>query len=209
MSKAHLDLLIVEDEAATRSALTQIFAMRGHRVRAADDGFAALRLIRGQVPDVLLSDLNMPGMSGFELLSVVRRLYPQIHVIATSGAYSGTLVPPRIAADGFYEKATGMERLFELMAVGQNGGPASAWPERVPTPLWVDLERHQYRESSHALLNCPQCLRSFRQPVEDIHPNLRECSCHHCGEAVSYAIALAVKPLPMATPFQESVRCSL
>ncbi len=112
-----LELLIVEDEADRRSLLSQIFTQRGFQVRAAEDGFAALRMIRSSMPDLLLSDLNMPGMSGFELLSVVRRRYPQICVIATSGAYCGPEVPAGIAADGFHEKATGMARLFELAPV--------------------------------------------------------------------------------------------
>ena len=73
MSKADLKLLIVEDDDDARQLLSQIFAMRGFSVRSATDGFAALRIIRSAVPDVLLSDLNMSGMSGFELLSVVPR----------------------------------------------------------------------------------------------------------------------------------------
>ena len=98
-------LLIVDDEPVTRTLLTQIFSSRGHDVKTAEDGFSALEQIRANVPDVLLSDLNMPGMSGFELLSVVRRRIPEIYVIATSGAFTGDAVPHGIAADAFYEKA--------------------------------------------------------------------------------------------------------
>lgn len=83
-------MLIVEDEPTTRTLLTQIFTGLGHPVRAAEDGFSALEQIREDVPDILLSDLNMPRMSGFELLSVVRRRIPNIYVIATSGAFSSS-----------------------------------------------------------------------------------------------------------------------
>ena len=69
----------------------------------------------GPVPDILLSDLNMPRMSGFELLSVVRRRFPEVFVIASSAAFSGEEVPAGIAADAFYEKSTGLTRLFELV----------------------------------------------------------------------------------------------
>ncbi len=194
MSKTSLNLLIVEDEADTRFLLTQIFAMRGFTVRSAEDGFAALQMIRSAMPDILLSDLNMPGMSGFELLSVVRRLYPHIHVIATSGAYSGTNIPKGIAADGFHEKATGMATLFELVEVAAQLGHTSFYSHRKSTPLWIDLECRMPFESNHVLINCPACLRPFRQTVDEINAEIRETKCLYCGGKVDYAIALAIKP---------------
>jgi CheY-like chemotaxis protein len=194
MSKADLDLLIVEDEADTRYLLTQIFTMRGLNVRAAEDGFAALQMIRSTVPDILLSDLNMPGMSGFELLYVVRKLYPEIHVIATSGAYSGKSVPKGIAADGFHEKASGLSNLFELMDLAAILGTAAFYAHRTPTPLWIDLESHAPFESNNVLLNCPACLRPFRQTVHEIDAEIRETKCRFCGGKVDYAIALATPP---------------
>lgn len=201
---ATLNLLIVDDEVSVLSLLKQIFTQRGFAVRVAEDGFAALRMIRQSFPDVLLSDLNMPGMSGFELLSVVRRLYPGIHVIASSGAYSGTSVPRGIAADGFHEKATGLAHLFDLMSVGREPDHSTLQAGRSLTPLWVDLEHRHPFESDHVLINCPQCLRAFRQVVDEVHPHLRETACRHCGGTVSYAIALAIKPATMlARPTQE------
>jgi CheY-like chemotaxis protein len=197
MPKTCLDLLIVEDEVEPRSLLTQIFTARGFHVRAAEDGFAALQMIRSAAPDILMSDLNMPGMSGFELLSVVRRLYPKIHVIATSGAYTGTNVPKGIAADGFHEKASGMAPLFALMETGVNFGHASFYSERMPTPLWIDLEPRMPFESDHVLINCPECLRPFRQRIEEINADIRQTKCLYCGGKVDYAIALAIKPRPI------------
>jgi CheY-like chemotaxis protein len=191
---AKLNLLIVDDEVSVLSLLKQIFTQRGFAVRVAEDGFAALRMIRQSFPDVLLSDLNMPGMSGFELLAVVRRLYPAIHVIASSGAYSGTGVPRGIAADGFHEKATGLAHLFDLMSAGREPDQTAIHAGRSMTPLWVGLEQRYPFESDHVLINCPQCLRAFRQAIDEIHPHLRETTCRHCGGTVSYAIALAIKP---------------
>ena len=76
------NLLIVEDEPSTRESLSGILSEFGNRVRSAEDGFSALVEIQNNSPDIILSDLNMPGMSGFELLSVVRRRFPAIRVIA-------------------------------------------------------------------------------------------------------------------------------
>jgi hypothetical protein len=50
----------------------------------------------------------MPGMSGFELLSVVRRRFPTIAVIAMSEAYSRATLSPGIAADGFEIRKSGV-----------------------------------------------------------------------------------------------------
>jgi len=76
---------------------------------------AALVEINEEVPEILLSDLNMPGMSGFELLSVVRRRFPAIRVVAMSGAFAGDQVPDGVAADAFYEKGNGVAVLLKTI----------------------------------------------------------------------------------------------
>jgi CheY-like chemotaxis protein len=63
-------LLIVDDEASIRKSMSEVLAEMGFRVRSAEDGLSALRELQEDIPDILLSDLNMPGMSGFELLSM-------------------------------------------------------------------------------------------------------------------------------------------
>src|SRR6202789_3359336 len=98
MAGTTVNLLLVEDDAALPLSLAHIFAAFGHGVRCAADGFSALAELRIDVPDIILSDLNMPGMSGFEFLSVVRRRFPSIQVIAMSSAFSGGGVPPRVRA---------------------------------------------------------------------------------------------------------------
>src|SRR4051812_29016505 len=98
------DLIVADDNPVLVSVLSDIFNENGYTVRTAPDGFAALTSIRERVPDILISDLNMPRMSGFELLSIVRRRFPSIAVIAMSGSYSGVTVPLGVAADAFYAK---------------------------------------------------------------------------------------------------------
>jgi CheY-like chemotaxis protein len=107
MCKILPTILIVDDNENLRIALADIFLQFGHDVRTAADGFEALSVMRKKVPTVLISDLDMPGMSGLELLSVVRRRFPSVRVVAMSGAYSGPAVPTGIAADAFYAKGCG------------------------------------------------------------------------------------------------------
>src|ERR1700759_3191260 len=98
-------ILVVDDEPLIRQTLAIMLAEVGYEVATAIDGFDGLLQIKESVPDLIISDLNMPQMSGFEFLSVVRRRFPQIAVIAMSGAYHcGDSVPGGVTADAFYAK---------------------------------------------------------------------------------------------------------
>src|ERR1035438_2029199 len=108
-------LLIVDDEPSIRTSMWHVLTEIGYGVRCAEDGFSALEELRKEVPDVLLSDLNMPGMTGFELLSVVRRRFPAIQTIAMSGSFCGDEVPSGVAADAFYQKGSSMGSLLRIL----------------------------------------------------------------------------------------------
>ena len=116
MSDTNLNVLIVDDDASLRTSLLQTLTHAGYNVRSVEGGHAALSEIDREAPDVLLSDLNMPGFSGFELLSVVRRRFPCVQVIAMSGSYIGDQVPPGVFADAFYEKGRGPSLLIQVVA---------------------------------------------------------------------------------------------
>jgi CheY-like chemotaxis protein len=66
------DLLIVEDDVTLLMGLTELLTMNGHDVRGANSGQAALDAIQNQPPELIISDVRMPGMSGTELLDAVR-----------------------------------------------------------------------------------------------------------------------------------------
>lgn len=111
-------ILIVDDNASLRIVLSIIFSREGYQVRLAEDGFSALAEIERHTPHVLLSDLNMPGMSGFELLSVVRQRFPTIRVLAMSAAFFGEQLPAGVMADAFYAKGThSLQPMLKLVAL--------------------------------------------------------------------------------------------
>ena len=74
-------VLVVDDEAANRTALQRILVREGYEVQHAEDGPAALECIRQRPPAVMLTDLKMPGMSGLELLKAARATCPDLEVI--------------------------------------------------------------------------------------------------------------------------------
>lgn len=97
-------LLIVDDDPAIRELASDLFKDAGYRVMTAADGHEALRRIGGTLPDLVITDLHMPRMSGFELLIVLRERFPQIPVIAVSGEYKGDALPPGVIADVYLSK---------------------------------------------------------------------------------------------------------
>jgi CheY-like chemotaxis protein len=116
MSQSLADIVVAEDNTVLLGVLSGRLKECGYSVRGAPDGLRALAEITNQQPRILLSDLHMPRMSGFELLSIVRRRYPEIKLIAMSGSYTSESVPQGVAADAFYEKgATSVARLLQIL----------------------------------------------------------------------------------------------
>ena len=115
MPERKASLLIVDNEPSIRESLSFVLTEIGYSVRAAEDGFSALIEIQKETPDIILSDLNMPGMSGFELLSVVRRRFPALPLIAMSDAFCGDEVSSGVVADAFYQKGSSLGALLMIM----------------------------------------------------------------------------------------------
>jgi len=76
-------------------------------------------------------------MSGFELLSVVRRRFPAIPVIAMSGASSGNTIPPGIVTDAFYDKGSSPGTLLEMARDMADKERSSVLHSRTLAPIWI------------------------------------------------------------------------
>jgi CheY-like chemotaxis protein len=186
-------LLIVDDEVLLRSSLSQIFTTFGYSARTAEDGFAALAAIENEVPDILLSDLNMPGMSGFELLSVIRRRFPAIQVIAMSGAFSGNAVPAGVVADAFYEKGSNPCALLEIVRAMSQTEQSTFQRTHTVEPILIPKNGHDPSGAEFVIITCPQCLRTFPQILAEALYPIYETGCTHCSGLILYAI---VPPAP-------------
>ena len=144
MPGAKVNLLIVDDEPSARTTFSEIFTQSGYSVRSAEDGPNALVEIRQGRPEILLADLNMPGISGFELLSMVRDRFPAIQVIAMSGDFSGIFIPPGVCADAFYEKGSRLGHLLQIVAAMSNGErPSFLQHPSTSAPAWIPSNESQ------------------------------------------------------------------
>ncbi|HXM01373.1 MAG TPA: response regulator [Chthoniobacterales bacterium] len=96
-------IVLVEDHPDTRSFLTDFLTHRGARVIATGSAEDALQAIQQHHPDVVLSDIGLPGRSGFDLLKDIHALGPEhrkVPVIAMT-ALGGIVQRERAAAAGF------------------------------------------------------------------------------------------------------------
>ena len=112
-------ILVVDDEPIVRESTAMFLAEAGgYEVSTANHGLdALLHLNTSLSPDVIVSDLNMPHMSGFEFLSVVRHRFPWIPVLALSGAFpSADSVPAGVIADAFLSKGEDPVKLLDVVA---------------------------------------------------------------------------------------------
>jgi CheY-like chemotaxis protein len=186
------EILIVDDEQAVRDSLGLVLQSSGYDVGMATNGFDALLHLKRHLPAIVLSDLNMPQMSGFEFLSVVRRRFPQISVIAMSGAYdSGDAVPGGVIADAFYAKGrSNPQALLRTVAeLIRTHATHAADHERESAPVWIPRNGKDSHGIPYVVLTCTDCLRSFPLSVmtEDLQ-KIQETPCLFCPNRVRYII---------------------
>ncbi|HJZ67346.1 MAG TPA: response regulator [Blastocatellia bacterium] len=65
-------ILVVEDNEDSREILAKLLRMSGYEVSSAPDGESAYAAAMSQMPDLIITDINMPGMDGIDLLKKVR-----------------------------------------------------------------------------------------------------------------------------------------
>lgn len=182
-------MLIVDDDAVFCEIADQLFSSLGYTVRCADDGFEALAMMKEALPDIIICDLNMPRMSGFELLSIVRTRFPQVPVIAMSGEYLGADHPNGVIADAYLQKGGNhspevlVQKIRELL----ERSPLRPSLVKAPqAPVWIPLNRKAY-----FVLTCPECLRSFSLPSPsdgEYDGNKRTSVCEFCGHEISFVL---------------------
>ena len=97
-AESTLSILIVDDEHTVTDTLSLIFKSKGYNVTTAYDAESALVLSETLHPDVIISDVMLPGMNGIDFAILMREAYPDCRVILISG-HPGTTDVVRNARD--------------------------------------------------------------------------------------------------------------
>lgn len=107
-------LLVVDDEPSARTGLEKLLGSEGYRVWGASDGSAALERIDDVAPDVVITDLKMPGMDGLELIDRIRArdLRTPIVVVTAFGDVASAVSAMRRGAEDYLTKPIDIDALL-------------------------------------------------------------------------------------------------
>src|SRR5579859_3944064 len=185
-------ILVVDDEPSICETAGQILESEGYEVLTAKDGVDGLNALNKSLPDLIISDLNMPRMSGFEFLAVVRQRFPHIATIAMSGGHSSGELPAGILADAFLKKGsyTIKELAHEVGKLLAASPLRSEGKKGAIAPLFVPRDKAGY-----LIITCPKCLRPNRLEAMSLNGGLHQTTCQSCGMPVRFEIQHEVEPL--------------
>ena len=175
-------ILLVDDEENLLTLGSALLRSRGYEVLCAEDGFEGLIALKRSMPDIIISDLRMPNMNGFEFLSVVRRRFPVIPVIVLSGEFTGFDIPESVLADAFFSKGSYKpEELFKSIAdLIQELPTRPRLGKPSKSAVWVKNDK------GNIAVTCSECLRTF--PVVDVLTGVNEVECDFCECMIRFEI---------------------
>lgn len=113
-----LGILVVDDEKEVASVLSELLSDEGHRVRVADNGDKAVSLLAKHAFDLVITDLGMRGVTGWEVASAAKRVNPRLPVIMLTGWVDSVLgkEAERPAVDMVLSKPTKRDGLMRAIA---------------------------------------------------------------------------------------------
>ena len=178
-------VLFVDDEPPVRITGAAVLEAAGYEVLTAADGLEGLHALDEALPDLIISDLRMPNMSGFEFLAVVRNRFPQIPTIALSGEYVTDNVPDGLLADTFFQKGDYSipDLLSKVKELVRNSPERPVPGKRNTSPIWIALNG-----SGQIIVTCPKCLRSFDVDPSQVSEGTHEASCPSCSNKFTFNI---------------------
>jgi CheY-like chemotaxis protein len=111
-------ILIIDDDPGFRKVVRGFLELEGHQVIDAESGEAGLHLFRTEAPDLIVTDIFMPGIGGLQTIETIRKESPDMKIIAISGREgiaAATLLPGGRGADRSLEKPFRRGELIETV----------------------------------------------------------------------------------------------
>ncbi|MBR4816973.1 MAG: response regulator transcription factor [Lachnospiraceae bacterium] len=114
-----IEILLVDDEPLLLESLEIVLTIKGgYKVcGTAGNGLEALKLLKEHQPNVMLIDLNMPGMGGIELIKEIKKLYPEIKMIVLTTFYDEKNISEALSsgASGYLLKDSGKDAIIDAV----------------------------------------------------------------------------------------------
>ncbi len=106
-------LLLIEDDITLSSILAEKLQLRGYQIEAVASGAAGLQSVQRQIPDLVILDLGLPDMSGFEVLAELRKSFSvPVMILSAEGTESGKVQALENGADDYVVKPFAEEELM-------------------------------------------------------------------------------------------------
>jgi DNA-binding response OmpR family regulator len=141
-------ILVVDDDADIRTLVAELLQRAGHGVIQAPDGESGLKLFYVQQPDLVLLDVSMPGLDGWEVLTRIRELsdVPVLMLTARAGELE-KVRGLRAGADDYVTKPFGRQELLARVDAALRRGRNDQQPEQTYADdfLTVDFAQRQVR----------------------------------------------------------------
>ena len=112
-TQVKMSILLIDDDPAILKSIGNYLRDRGHRLFAAQRGAEGMEILRREAVDIVITDVKMPGMDGFEVLREVRRTSPgtEVIVITAFGDIESAVQAMREGAFDFFTKPFDMQNL--------------------------------------------------------------------------------------------------
>jgi two-component system OmpR family response regulator len=159
------NILVVDDEESLTELVSSALRFAGYQVMTERNGFDALRAIKSDSPDLIVLDVNMPELDGFEVCRRIRRDGVQTPVIFLTARddIDDLRVGFRQGGDDYLTKPFSLEELgLRIEALLRRSG-GTAEPARISIgDIVVDEEAHQVFKGAQEIMLSPTEFRLFR-----------------------------------------------
>jgi len=102
----NLEILIIDDDPVVANAFMEVLGKWGHRTEVSNRGETALDMLKKRNFDILITDLKMPGMTGFEVVKMAKKIYPNLFIIVVTayGSVEKAVEAVKLGASEFVMK---------------------------------------------------------------------------------------------------------